>query len=168
MTITITSLGKRLAKGAFSQVYTLAADPEVVVKVFKEYEYFLEVEFQAQQIAYACGLAPKPLSYGWIEGKDEDYQYLCMERVFPYEGAITEDLKQDLLDRLKAFHQAGWVHGDIKRCLDPYGSKGAWDNLILANTGFLLLDYGRARHGPEFRNYQLYELSQLAEFFSFY
>jgi serine/threonine protein kinase len=135
-----------LAEGNFGQVYTLATDSSVVIKVFKECSE-VEAEFKAQLAAYEYSLAPKPLAHGWTDGYE--YQYLSMERVYQTtplsltQGELNQ-FKAEFLTKLKAYHSAGWSHGDIKRPVDYVEGLvgGKWDNIWLTKTGIILLDYG--------------------------
>ena len=80
-----------------------------------------------------------------FERKDE-YQgneMLVMERLYPVsEDCFTKIEKDkfmvDLETKLKALHEAGFVHGDIKRPRLPIPE--CFNNIILTKEGFRLID----------------------------
>ena len=105
---------------------------------------------------------------------DESLQsdMLVMERIYPIDYRAYEVEKRELwvevfFDEVKEFHNAGFVHRDIRRPSEISGQ--AFDNILLTNNGIRLIDVGisalRSQVGTRlFNKYIEIENSELQEF----
>jgi serine/threonine protein kinase len=97
---------------------------------------------------------------------------LVMERIYPIDYRAHEVEKRELWlevfeDEIKALHNAGFVHRDIKRPSNITGLP--FDNILLTNEGLRLIDVGisalRTQVGDNLYNrYVEVEMGELAEF----
>lgn len=77
--------------------------------------------------------------------EDLQAEMLIMERIHPidfraYEVEIRELWFEVFQDEIKALHNAGFVHRDLKRPSDIQGL--AFDNILLTQQGLRLIDVG--------------------------
>lgn len=109
---------------------------------------------------------------------DESLQsdMLVMERIYPIDYRAYEVEKRELwievfFDEMREFHNAGFVHRDIKRPSEISGQ--AFDNILLTTNGIRLIDVGisalRAQVGTKlFDKYIEIENSELKEFKAYF
>lgn len=101
---------------------------------------------------------------------------LVMERLYPMDFRAHEVSKRELWldvfeDELRALHQAGFVHRDIRRPSDMPGLR--YDNIFLTNTGLRLIDVGisalKTQVGERlFSRFIAQELEELEQFKTFF
>ena len=109
---------------------------------------------------------------------DESLQsdMLVMERIYPIDYRAYEVEKRELwievfFDEMNEFHNAGFVHRDIRRPSEISGQ--AFDNILLTTNGIRLIDVGisalRAQVGTRlFDKYIEIENKELAEFKAYF
>ena len=109
---------------------------------------------------------------------DESLQsdMLVMERIYPIDYRAYEVEKRELwievfFDEMKEFHNAGFVHRDIRRPSEISGQ--AFDNILLTTNGIRLIDVGisalRSQVGTRlFDKYIEIENMELQEFKTYF
>ncbi len=100
------------------------------------------------------------------------WDMLVMERLHPLDFRTMEVARRELVidvfeDELRALHQAGFVHHDLRRPSNYSGER--YDNILLTDRGLRLIDVGisalRSQVGELlFGKYVELELREMAEF----
>jgi len=81
-----------------------------------------------------------------------DADMLVMERLYPLDFRAYEFERRELWldlfeDELRALHQAGFVHRDLRRPSDMPGMR--FDNIFLTESGIRLIDVGISALWPK-------------------
>lgn len=134
---------RKLSSGANNTVIVLS-DTEVAKLYLQDTRS--DIGSEAEKMKYANGVNGLVVRFVRLD-YDENLQaeMLVMERIRPidyraYEVEIRE-LRLDVFeDELRALHQAGFVHRDLKRPSDIGGL--AFDNILLTEQGLRLIDVG--------------------------
>ncbi len=134
---------RTLSSGANNTVIVLSETE--VAKLFTE-DTRSDIGSEAEKMQFANsinGLMVKFIRLDYNE--DLAAEMLVMERLKPldfraYEVEIRELWWSVFEDELKALHQAGFVHRDLKRPSDIGGA--AFDNILLTEQGLRLIDVG--------------------------
>ena len=134
---------RKLSSGANNTVIVLS-DMEVAKLYLKDTRS--DIGSEAEKMKYANGVNGLVVRFVRLD-YDENLQaeMLVMERIRPidyraYEVEIRELWLDVFEDELRALHQAGFVHRDLKRPSDIGGL--AFDNILLTEQGLRLIDVG--------------------------
>ena len=105
-----------------------------------------------------------------------DWDMLVLERLYPLDFRSLEISKRELLldvfeDELRALHQAGFIHRDIRRPSDQTGER--YDNVFLTDHGLRLIDAGISALSEQvgdklFGKYREVEERKMAEFRAYF
>jgi serine/threonine protein kinase len=134
---------RKLSAGANNTVIVLS-DTEVA-KLFTN-DTRSDIGSEAEKMKFANTVNDLVTTFLRLEyNKDLGVEMLVMERVRPidyraYEVEIRELWIDVFEDKLRALHQAGFVHRDLKRPSDIGGL--AFDNILLSERGLRLIDVG--------------------------
>ncbi|TAE40143.1 MAG: hypothetical protein EAY79_04640 [Runella slithyformis] len=134
---------RKLSAGANNTVIVLS-DPEVA-KLFTN-DTRSDIGSEAEKMKFANTVNDLVTTFLRLEyNEDLGVEMLVMERVRPidyraYEVEIRELWIDVFEDKLRALHQAGFVHRDLKRPSDIGGL--AFDNILLSERGLRLIDVG--------------------------
>lgn len=134
---------RKLSSGANNTVIVLS-DTEVAKLYLQDTRS--DIGSEAEKMKYANGVNGLVVRFVRLD-YDENLQaeMLVMERIRPidyraYEVEIRELWLDVFEDELRALHQAGFVHRDLKRPSDIGGL--AFDNILLTEQGLRLIDVG--------------------------
>ena len=134
---------RKLSSGANNTVIVLS-DTEVAKLYLQDTRS--DIGSEAEKMKYANGVNGLVVRFVRLD-YDESLQaeMLVMERIRPidyraYEVEIRELWLDIFEDALRALHQAGFVHRDLKRPSDIGGL--AFDNILLTEQGLRLIDVG--------------------------
>jgi serine/threonine protein kinase len=161
---------RKLSSGANNTVIVLS-DHEVA-KLFVG-DTRSDIGSEAEKMKFANTINDLVARFKRLDYSDElQAEMLVMERIKPldyrsFEVEIRMLWVDVFEDELKALHQAGFVHRDIKRPSDIGGL--AFDNILLTEQGLRLIDVGisalRAQVGDKiFDKYVEIELQEMALF----
>lgn len=134
---------RKLSAGANNTVIVLS-DTEVA-KLFTN-DTRSDIGSEAEKMKFANTVNDLVTTFLRLEyNEDLGVEMLVMERVRPidyraYEVEIRELWIDVFEDKLRALHQAGFVHRDLKRPSDIGGL--AFDNILLSERGLRLIDVG--------------------------
>ena len=134
---------RKLSAGANNTVIVLNDDE--VAKLFTG-DTRSDLGSEAEKMKFANTVNDLVVKFIRLDYNDElEAEMLVMERIQPidfraYEVEIRELWFEVFYDELKALHEAGFVHRDLKR---PSNIQGlAFDNILLTNKGLRLIDVG--------------------------
>lgn len=134
---------RKLSSGANNTVIVLS-DTEVAKLYLQDTRS--DIGSEAEKMKYANGVNGLVVRFVRLD-YDENLQaeMLVMERIRPidyraYEVEIRELWLDIFEDELRALHQAGFVHRDLK-CPSDIGGL-AFDNILLTEQGLRLIDVG--------------------------
>ncbi|WP_051211335.1 hypothetical protein [Runella zeae] len=134
---------RKLSSGVNNTVIVLS-DTEVAKLYLKDTRS--DIGSEAEKMKYANGINGLVVRFVRLD-YDESLQaeMLVMERIRPidyraYEVEIRELWLDVFEDGLRALHQAGFVHRDLKRPSDIGGL--LFDNILLTEQGLRLIDVG--------------------------
>jgi len=132
-----------------------------------------DIGSEAEKMKFANAindLVVKFLRLGFYE--DASSEMLVMERLYPLDYRSYEVEKREFFfdvfaDELRALHNAGFVHHDIKR--PPTEAGEPYDNIFLTDRGLRLIDVGisalKSQVGDKlFSHYVAEEEKELREF----
>jgi len=134
---------RRLSSGANNTVIVLS-DTEVA-KLFTG-DTRSDIGSEAEKMKFANTVNDLIVKFIRLDYSEElQAEMLVMERLRPmdyraYEVEIRELWLDVFEDELRALHQAGFVHRDLKRPSDIGGL--AFDNILLTEQGLRLIDVG--------------------------
>ena len=134
---------RRLSSGANNTVIVLS-DTEVA-KLFTG-DTRSDIGSEAEKMKFANAVNDLIVKFVRLDYSEElQAEMLVMERLRPidyraYEVEIRELWLDVFEDELRALHQAGFVHRDLKRPSDIGGL--AFDNILLTEQGLRLIDVG--------------------------
>ncbi len=132
-----------------------------------------EIGSEAEKMQYANGINNLVVKFIRLDFNESiQAEMLVMERIHPidyraYEVEIRELWLDVFEDEIKALHNAGFVHRDLKRPSNIGGL--AFDNILLTQTGLRLIDVGifalRKQVGDKiFEKHIEIENNEIAEF----
>ena len=134
-------LMKKLSRGFHNEVW--AVDGSLVAKVFELGDQRARRELLVLERVASTGLMPAPME---VRASDDwEYELLIMERLRPREvrGFDADERERVLVEfeaGLRAMHDLGVAHGDIRRTCEVGGE---WDN-VMWNESIRLIDAGSA------------------------
>lgn len=161
---------RKLSSGANNTVIVLS-DHEVA-KLFVG-DTRSDIGSEAEKMKFANTINDLVAKFKRLDYNDElQAEMLVMERIKPLDYRSFEvEIRMLWLDvfedELKALHQAGFVHRDLKRPSDIGGL--AFDNILLTDQGLRLIDVGisalKTQVGDKiFEKYVEIELQEMALF----
>jgi serine/threonine protein kinase len=161
---------RRLSSGANNTVIVLS-DTEVA-KLFTG-DTRSDIGSEAEKMKFANAVNDLIVKFIRLDYSEElQAEMLVMERLRPmdyraYEVEIRELWLDVFEDELRALHQAGFVHRDLKRPSDIGGL--AFDNILLTEQGLRLIDVGISALRPQvgeviFEKYVAVELREMELF----
>jgi serine/threonine protein kinase len=134
---------RKLSSGANNTVIVLS-DTEVA-KLFTG-DTRSDIGSEAEKMKFANTVNDLIVKFIRLDyNEDLQAEMLVMERIRPidyraYEVELRERWLDVFEDQLRALHQAGFVHRDLKRPSDIGGL--AFDNILLTEQGLRLIDVG--------------------------
>jgi len=134
---------KRLSSGANNTVIVLSETE--VAKLFTD-DTRSDIGSEAEKMKFANGINDLVVKFIRLDfNSDFNAELLVMERIKPIDYRAFEVEKRELWldvfeDELKALHQAGFVHRDIRRPSNIGGL--TFDNILLTEQGIRLIDVG--------------------------
>ncbi len=134
---------RKLSSGANNTVIVLS-DTEVA-KLFTG-DTRSDIGSEAEKMKFANTINGLVVQFLRLDYSDElQAEMLVMERLLPidyraYEVEVRELWFDVFEEELRALHQAGFVHRDLKRPSDIGGL--AFDNILLTEQGLRLIDVG--------------------------
>jgi len=165
---------KTLSRGANNTVIALSKTE--VAKLFVE-DTRSDIGSEAEKMQFANevnDLVVKFIRLDVDESMDADM--LVMERLYPLDFRAYEFERRELWldlfeDELRALHQAGFVHRDLRRPSDMPGMR--FDNIFLTESGIRLIDVGISALWPKvgerlFQRFVERELEELEHFRTFW
>lgn len=105
-----------------------------------------DIGSEAEKMKYANAVNDLIVRFVRLDINEElQSDMLVMERLFPIDFRAYEFEKRELWidvfeDELKALHQAGFVHRDLRRPSEMIGEP--FDNIFLTTSGIRLIDVG--------------------------
>ena len=134
---------RKLSAGANNTVIVL--NDNEVAKLFTD-DTRSDLGSEAEKMKFANTVNDLVVKFIRLDYNEElEAEMLVMERIYPldfraYEVEIRELWFDVFLDEIKALHQSGFVHRDLKR---PSNIQGlAFDNILLTKQGLRLIDVG--------------------------
>ena len=104
-----------------------------------------DIGSEAEKMKFANSINNLVVKFIRLYLQADNTELLVMERLFPFDYRAFEFEKRIFIfevleDELKALHNAGFVHRDIRRPSDMPGF--SFDNIFLTPTGIRLIDVG--------------------------
>ncbi len=134
-----------------------------------------DIGSEAEKMKFANRVNDLVVRFIRLDELNQEAEMLVMERLYPMDLRAYEYEKRELWlevleDELKALHQAGFVHRDLRRPSDMVGLP--FDNILLTPQGFRLIDVGisalKSQVGERlFKRFVEQELTELEEFRQF-
>lgn len=134
-----------------------------------------DIGSEAEKMKFANQVNDLVVRFVRLDELNQEAEMLVMERLYPMDLRAYEYEKRELWlevleDELKALHQAGFVHRDLRRPSDMVGLP--FDNILLTSQGFRLIDVGisalQSQVGERlFKRFVAEELKELEEFKQF-
>lgn len=134
-----------------------------------------DIGSEAEKMKFANHVNDLVVRFVRLGELNQEAEMLVMERLYPMDLRAYEYEKRELWlevleDELKALHQAGFVHRDLRRPSDMVGLP--FDNILLTSQGFRLIDVGisalQSQVGERlFKRFVAEELKELEEFKQF-
>lgn len=134
-----------------------------------------DIGSEAEKMKFANQVNDLIVRFIRLDELNQEAEMLVMERLYPMDLRAYEYEKRELWlevleDELKALHQAGFVHRDLRRPSDIVGLP--FDNILLTSQGFRLIDVGisalESQVGERlFKRFVMQELKELEEFRQF-
>lgn len=134
-----------------------------------------DIGSEAEKMKFANQVNDLVVRFVRLGELNQEAEMLVMERLYPMDLRAYEYEKRELWlevleDELKALHQAGFVHRDLRRPSDMVGLP--FDNILLTSQGFRLIDVGisalQSQVGERlFKRFVAEELKELEEFKQF-
>ena len=135
-----------------------------------------DIGSEAEKMKFANAVNGLVVRFVRLDELNDDTEMLVMERLYPMDFRAYEHEKRELWlevleDELRALHQAGFVHRDLRRPSDMPGER--FDNIFLTPQGFRLIDVGisalRSQVGERlFERFVAQELGELEAFRGFF
>ena len=131
-----------------------------------------DIGSEAEKMKFANAVNGLVVRFVRLDELNDDTEMLVMERLYPMDFRAYEQEKRELWldlleDELRALHQAGFVHRDLRRPSDMPGER--FDNIFLTPQGFRLIDVGisalRSQVGE--RLFERFVAQELGEFEAF-
>lgn len=165
---------RRLSSGANNTVIVISETE--VGKLYAD-DTRSEIGSEAEKLRFANNVNELMAKFIRLDYNEElQAEMLVMERIKPidyraYEVEIRELWFDVFFDEIKALHNAGFVHRDLKRPSNLTGQ--AFDNVLLTETGIRLIDAGisalRRQVGDKiFDKYLEVELKEIEEFRTYF